>query len=93
MRDSLAFLSPVMMNSGFSGLSFSLTPSIHFWTQVRHSVNWNQNPMVKCQVHLIVISIQMVCDTETGNNVTEWGSVKGEKEGTEDRALGYPIGK
>ena len=32
-----------------------------------------------------VIRIQMVGDIETGNNVTKGGSVKGKKEGTQDK--------
>ena len=35
----------------------------------------------------------MVVDTEAGNYITEGGIVKGKKEGTKDRALGYSIGK
>ena len=35
----------------------------------------------------------MVGDIETGNDITERGSVKGKKEGTQDRALGSPIGE
>ena len=34
----------------------------------------------------------MVGDIETGNDIIEGGSVKGIKEGTQDRALGYPKG-
>ena len=33
----------------------------------------------------------MVGDIETGNNVTDGGSVKGKKEGTQDRTLGYTM--
>ena len=35
----------------------------------------------------------MVGDIETGNDITEGGSVKGKKEGTQDRALEYYIGE
>ena len=35
----------------------------------------------------------MVGDFETGYDVTERGSVKGKKEGTQDRALDYSIGE
>ena len=42
----------------------------------------------------------MVGGIETGNDTTGWGwggggggSVKGKKEGTQDRALGYSIGE
>ena len=34
----------------------------------------------------------MVGDIETGNDITEGGTVKGKKEGTQDRAQGYSIG-
>ena len=39
MRDSLACLSPMTINSVFSGFSLSFTPAIQFWTHVRHSVS------------------------------------------------------
>ena len=39
MRDYLACLSPMIINSVFSGLSLSFTPAIQFWTHVRHSVS------------------------------------------------------
>ena len=35
----------------------------------------------------------MVGDIETGNDIPEGGSVKGKKEGTQDRALGNHIGE
>ena len=35
----------------------------------------------------------MVGDIEKGKNVTNEGSVKCKKEGTQDRALGYSIGE
>ena len=35
----------------------------------------------------------MVGDIETGNDITEGGSVKDKNEGTQDRALGYSIGE
>ena len=35
----------------------------------------------------------MVGDIETGNDIIEGGSVKGKKEGTQDKALGYSIGE
>ena len=38
MRDSLACLSPMIINSVFSGISLSFTVAIQFWTHVRHSV-------------------------------------------------------
>ena len=34
----------------------------------------------------------MVGDIETGNDITEGGSVKGKKEWIQDRALGFSIG-
>ena len=37
-------------------------------------------PMVKFQIYLGVISIQMVSDIEAGNDITEGGSVKGKKD-------------
>ena len=39
MRDSLACLSPIIINSVFSGLSYNFTPAIQFWIHVRHSVS------------------------------------------------------
>ena len=46
---------------------------------------------VKCLIYLGVSSIHIVGDIETRNNVTEVGSVKGKKEGTQDRTLGDTI--
>ena len=43
--------------------------------------------MIKCYIYVGVISIQMEGDIETGNNDTDGGTVKGKKEGTQDRIL------
>ena len=39
------------------------------------------------------INIQIVGNIETGNNVTEAGSLKDKKVGTQDRTPGYAIGE
>ena len=57
------------------------------------SVGEIEFPRSYSKIYLVVISIQMVGDIETGNDITERGSVKGKKEGTKDRALGYSIGE
>ena len=50
-------------------------------------------PGIKCQVYLGVIGIKMMGNIETGNYMTEGGSVKSEKQWTQDRTLRDPIRK
>ena len=39
MKDSLASLSPMIINSVFLGFSLSFTSGIQFWIHVRHPVS------------------------------------------------------
>ena len=48
-------------------------------------------PGIKCKVYLGVIGIKIMGNIETGNYMAEGGSVKSEKQWTQDRALRDPI--
>ena len=48
-------------------------------------------PGIKCHVNLGVIGIKMMGNIETGNYMDEGGSVKSEKQWTQDRTLRDPI--
>ena len=48
-------------------------------------------PGIRCQLYLGVIGIKMMGNIETGNYMAEGGSVKSEKQWTQDRTLRDPI--
>ena len=76
MKDSLACLSPTMINSVFCGVEFKFHTS---------------HPVLDTCETLSKLSKMMVGDIEIGNDTTERGSIEGKKKGAQDKALGHTI--
>ena len=59
--------------------------TIHPFLNASKTLSELSNTGVKCQVYLGVIGIKMMCNIETGSYMAEGGSVKSEKQWTQDR--------